>query len=118
MSSEVLSLIVAPVVTALLAWLLARAKNRQEIIRMRTENEMQAAKYYQDLLDDMSERLNNSIREIDVLMQHNKELLAANQKLMETNRDLVKTNQKLITTNRNLVAELQKFKQLNGKPKQ
>jgi len=117
MSNEVITLIIPPIVTAVVTWFFARSKNRQEVIKMKTENEMQAAQYYQDLLDDMSKRLSNSIDEIDELMKRNKELLEANKKLMETNRELVKTNQKLITTNRNLVEELQKFKQLNGKPK-
>jgi len=124
MSQDILSLIIAPLLTAIVTWFFARSKNRQEVIKMKTENEIQAAQYYQDLLDDMSKRLSNSIEEIDELMKRNKELmrsnrelLDANQKLMETNKELAQTNERLIVTNQHLVNELQKFKQLNGKPK-
>lgn len=94
MTQELVTSILIPFFTALIAWFFARKKNKAALMSMQTENEIKASKYYQDLLDDMSERLDKAIKELMALE-------ARHSKLMEVNRQLV--------------AELQKFKQLNGK---
>ncbi len=80
--------------TALITWLFARKKNSQELQSMKLDNEIKSAKYYQDLLDDMSKRLDKAISELMLSEERHR-------KLMEINRELVD--------------QLQKFKQLNGK---
>jgi uncharacterized membrane protein YheB (UPF0754 family) len=80
--------------SSLITWLFARKKNVQELESMKLDNEIKSAKYYQDLLDDMSRRLDKAIDEL----------------MLSEERHRV-----LMNINRELVDELQKFKQLNGK---
>ena len=94
MTQELLTSVLIPFFTALIAWFFARKKSKAELVSMKTDNEIKASKYYQELLDDMSERLDKAIKELMALE-------ARHSKLMEINRQLVQ--------------ELQKFKQLNGK---
>lgn len=93
---------------ALITWLFAREANKHKIAALgiendnlkitlesnKLDNEIKSAKYYQDLLDDMSKRLDKAIVELMNSEERHR-------KLMEINRELVD--------------QLQKFKQLNGK---
>ena len=81
-------------VTAVVTWLFSRQKSKRDLKALDTENEIKASKYYQGLLDDLSNRLDKAITELMALEERHS-------KLMEINRELV--------------SELQKFKQLNGK---
>lgn len=94
MTQELLTSVLIPFFTALIAWFFARKKGKAELVSMKTDNEIKASKYYQGLLDDMSKRLDNAINEL--------------MKSEERHR-------RLMQVNRLLVDELQKFKQLNGK---
>jgi len=94
MTQELLTSVLIPFFTALIAWFFARKKNAQELKTMETEGEIKASKYYQGLLDDFAGRLDRALEEL---------------------MKLEAINRKLIATNRELVMELQKFKQLNGK---
>jgi hypothetical protein len=94
--------------SALIAWFFARESSKHKIKAMaiendklklsvegnRLDNEIKSAKYYQDLLDDMSTRLEKAIVE----------LMASEER-----------HRSLMEVNRELVTEIQKFKQLNGK---
>lgn len=79
---------------ALIGWFFARKKNQQELESMKLDNEIKSAKYYQDLLDDMSNRLEKAIKQLAESEERHRQLMEVNRKLVD---------------------ELQKFKQLNGK---
>ena len=94
MLQELLTTVLVPFITALIAWFFARNKNKQELKAMKTDGEIKASKYYQGLLDDFSMRLEKTMDELMKLEERHRNLMAVNN---------------------TLVAELQKFKQLNGK---
>jgi chromosome segregation ATPase len=81
--------------TALVTWFFSRRKNLAQDRAAELENAINAVKYYRELLDDMAARL---------------------QSANETIATLEKQLHDLMVTNQSLVVELQKFKQLNGKP--
>lgn len=85
----------AALFSAFVTWLLSKRKNLAEIRSAELDNAVKAVKYYRDMLDDMAARYTVATETI---------------KSME-----VKHNE-LMLVNQHLVDELQKFKQLNGKP--
>lgn len=105
-------ILIAPVLlsffAAVITWLFARESNKHKIAALAIENdnlkislesnkldnEIKSAKYYQDLLDDLYQRLDKTIAELNKSEERHRNLMAVN---------------------RELVNELQKFKQLNGK---
>tara|TARA_R100000306_G_C4376873_1_gene142302 strand:+ start:1676 stop:2026 length:351 start_codon:yes stop_codon:yes gene_type:complete len=97
------------IVGAAVGWFYGgKATKKRELKSSDLDNEIKSADYYKGLLDDMSQRLENAIKE---LMQLEERVL----QLMQTNRELVDTNNKLMESNKELLVDLQKFKQLNGK---
>lgn len=101
--------------TGLVTWFFARKKNSQDLVSMKLDNEIKSAKYYQDLLDDMSKRLDRAINQLMVSEDRNQKL--TNQLIQSEDRSQKLEHQirELIAVNTELVGELQKFKQLNGK---
>lgn len=85
----------------LIGWLFGRKKETVQVKSIDIDNEVKSAKFYQNLLDDASKRLNdaiNAINERDVKIQHQDEKI-----------------EELIGVIEKLTDELRKYKQLNGK---
>jgi hypothetical protein len=91
--------IVYPALTAfisgLITWFFSRRKTLAEDRAAELDNAVTAVKYYRDLLDDMATRLTAAYDTIKSMEIQHRELMLVNQQLVD---------------------ELQKFKQLNGKP--
>ncbi|MBP4140025.1 hypothetical protein [Flavobacterium geliluteum] len=81
--------------SALVTWLLSRRKTLAEDRAAELDNAVMAVKYYRDMLDDMATRLTAAYETIKTMEIQHRELMFINQQLVD---------------------ELQKFKQLNGKP--
>ncbi len=97
-----------PLLTGVIAWIGSRAMTKRELKSKDLDNEIKSAEYYQSLLDDMSARLAQAVKELMLLEDRYRELL-------NTNAVLVEQIKKYQQTNEDLVEELRKFKQLNGK---
>jgi hypothetical protein len=80
---------------ALITWFFSRRKTLAEDRAAELDNAVTAVKYYRDLLDDMATRLTAAYETIKTMEIQHRELMLVNQQLVD---------------------ELQKFKQLNGKP--
>ncbi|MBS7234066.1 hypothetical protein KHA90_23970 [Flavobacterium psychroterrae] len=92
--------------TALITWFFSRRKNIAEVrsaeidndLKLKSaelDNDVKAAKHYRDILDDFATRLTTAYDTIKAMEIQHRELMLVNQQLVD---------------------ELQKFKQLNGKP--
>ncbi|OBX20966.1 MULTISPECIES: hypothetical protein [Bizionia] len=122
MFQTILTYIIAPIVTALIAWYGSKAMTQRNLKSKDLDNEIKSAEYYQGLLDDMSARLTTAVKELMALEDRYRELLRQNSELIEqikisqaSNSDLILEIRKMKSSNNELVEELQKFKQLNGK---
>lgn len=94
---------------ALITWFFSRRKTLAEDRSAELDNAVKAVKYYRDLLDDMATRLTAAYDTIKSMENQYKELILVNQSMEIQHRELMLVNQQLVD-------ELQKFKQLNGKP--
>lgn len=83
------------IVAALITWFSSKRKTLDEDRAAELDNAVNAVKYYRELLDDMANRLASATATIKEMEVQHKELMKVNQGLID---------------------ELQKFKQLNGKP--
>ncbi|MGV8814750.1 MAG: hypothetical protein ACOH2D_11640 [Gelidibacter sp.] len=99
-----------PLVTALIAWFGSRAKTKRELKSMELDNEIKTSSYYQGVLDDMSMRLAQAVKEIMALEDRYRQLMVMNSELLIEMK-------KLKDSNSDLIEEIRKFKQLNGKEK-
>ncbi len=107
--------ILAPLLTGLLGWFTGRAKTKQEVKAMAVDNEMKTAKYYQDILDDMTERLQKAMDNLMKCEAEYEKIIAENRKLIRQNQQLIKQNKELIDANEVLIGELKKLKEICGK---
>ena len=105
MQQELLTTFIIPFLTAFgagfITWLFARNRNSADTKSVQIDNEIKSAVFYQNLLDDMSKRLEDSIIEIEKRDGRIKE------------RD--DRIEHLIDEIEKLTDQLRKFKQLNGK---
>jgi cell division protein FtsX len=102
---EIITSILIPFLTAFgagfITWLFARNRNSADTKSVQIDNEIKSATYYQNLLDDMSKRLEESIVAIE--------------KRDVRIKDRDDKIEKLINEIGQLTDELRKYKQLNGK---
>ncbi len=110
MIQEIVQQVAVPVATAVVGWILARKKSEAEIQSLKLDNEIKSAKYYQSLLDDLTDRLQKALEGLAKCEDRYRDLMKVNRKLTAQNADLIKAN-------KDLIEELRKFKQLNGKGK-
>lgn len=103
-----LSAYLIPIITAVIAWFGSRAKTKRELKSMELDNEIKTSSYYQGVLDDMSMRLAQAVKEIMDLENRYRQL-------MQMNSELMVEIKKLKDSNSDLIEEIRKFKQLNGK---
>lgn len=102
---EIISSFLIPFLTAFgagfMTWLFARNRNTADTKSVQIDNEIKSAIFYQNLLDDMSKRLEESISTIE--------------KRDVRIKDRDDKIEKLIDEIEKLTDELRKYKQLNGK---
>lgn len=102
---EIITSFLIPFLTAFgagfITWLFARNRNSADTKSVQIDNEIKSATYYQNLLDDMSKRLEESIVAIE--------------KRDVRIKDRDDKIEKLINEIGQLTDELRKYKQLNGK---
>lgn len=102
---EIISSFLIPFLTAFgagfITWLFARNRNTADTKSVLIDNEIKSATFYQNLLDDMSKRLEESIVAIE--------------KRDVRIKDRDDKIEKLIDEIEKLTDELRKYKQLNGK---
>ncbi|EGV44255.2 hypothetical protein BZARG_780 [Bizionia argentinensis JUB59] len=110
MLEQILTYIIAPILTAVIAWYGSKAMTERHLKSKDLEIEIKSAEYYQGLLDDMSARLTQAVKELMGLEERYRELL-------KINADLIDNMKKYQQSNDDLIEELRKFKQLNGKVK-
>lgn len=77
---------------------------------MELDNEIKTSSYYQGVLDDMSMRLAQAVKEIMALEDRYRQLMVMNSELLIEMKHLK-------TSNSDLIEEIRKFKQLNGREK-
>lgn len=87
--------------TAAITWFFARRKNDADAKSAEIDNEIKSASFYQNLLNDMSKRLEDSIIEIE--------------KRDVRIKDRDDRIEHLIDEIERMTNELRKYKQLNGK---
>lgn len=102
---EIINSFLIPFLTAFgagfITWLFARNRNTADTKSVQIDNEIKSAVFYQNLLDDMSKRLEDSIVAIekrDVRIKERDDRI-----------------EHLIEEMEALTGELRKYKQLNGK---
>lgn len=102
---EIISSFLIPFLTAFgagfITWLFARNRNTADTKSVQIDNEIKSATFYQNLLDDMSKRLEESIVAIE----------KRDVRIKERDDKI----EKLIDEIEKLTDELRKYKQLNGK---
>lgn len=102
---EIISSFLIPFLTAFgagfITWLFARNRNTADTKSVQIDNEIKSATFYQNLLDDMSKRLEESILAIE----------KRDVRIKERDDKI----EKLIDEIEKLTDELRKYKQLNGK---
>ena len=102
---EIISSFLIPFLTAFgagfITWLFARNRNTADTKSVQIDNEIKSAVYYQNLLDDMSKRLEESIHAIE----------KRDLRIKERDQRI----EHLIDEKELLKGELRKYKQLKGK---
>lgn len=115
MLETVLYPVFAALLTALGMKILQWWKSRAESKSTEIDNDLKSAKFYQNLLDDATKRINQCLEIIDNLNMK----VTERDKIIES-QDLEKRQlqhhiKELMASNESLIDELKKFKQLNGK---
>lgn len=78
------------IISSTVAWHYGgKAKVKRELTSSDLDNEIKSANYYKGLLDDMSSRLENAIKEIGLLETRVLQLMQANRELIDKNNKLI-----------------------------